>query len=378
MKKYLPALLIFSLALISPAIEGSRSFAAMNAEGHSFDIGVLPAGNFSLQPVPNIDITNGISMIPSSLDGAHQMIEESILNTDLALPNLTAKSNPIGEETPIGDQNQKAPANPLRALRDQREVVMPVRNSAKNTVSSFKRTDHLIASQLKKWTMPNAMTQVGLSQNFDNSIASEPSLVSDARVPLPPLRHDPENGYQPTDANRHDKNGYLIEVGDKAVYEGTHYRYRVTVKKLYSDGTALVGYGFGSGLADNYVLTSILNKEVPKINKWEDGDKAVYSDSKYRYSVTVKKLYSDGTALVSYGRGSGLVDSYLPVSILIAEVAQIGYWKVGDKAVYDGSVYRYSVTIKKLYADGTALVSYGFLSDLADQHLPVSILIKRS
>lgn len=63
------------------------------------------------------------------------------------------------------------------------------------------------------------------------------------------------------------------------------------------------------------------------------------------------------------------------VRLLSAREDQI---RAGDKVVFNSNGSRYAVTVKKLYADGTALVSHGWFPDFKDQYLPVSILTKQS
>ena len=291
MKKVLSSTLAVTIGLLSPAFECSQAFAGMNTEGHAIDISAVPTGNFSLQPLSNLDISIPMTSIPSMLDGAHEV--------HLGASNLTPLLNPSqGVIKPVGAMTEKI-TKPIPSSNENFQPELPVQKSGENILP--KTIGQKIAESFKAWEDPKTLTGAGLSRNFDNS------------------------------RNK-----------------------------------------------DSFLSPAFIASENNPIGDWKVGDKAIYSGSDYIYSVTIKKLYADGTALVSYGRLSDLVDQYLPVSILIKQVSHFGDWKVGDKAIYSGSDYVYSVTIKKLYADGTVLVSYGWLSGLVDRYLPASILVKQS
>ncbi|HEX4049023.1 MAG TPA: hypothetical protein VH309_14355, partial [Elusimicrobiota bacterium] len=107
------------------------------------------------------------------------------------------------------------------------------------------------------------------------------------------------------------------------------------------------------------------------------GDNVLNPINGTAYAGKVKKLYSDGTALIGYGFLTDLNDSYAPVSNLIKQVDRFGDWRVGDKVLNPINGLTYAGKVKKLYSDGTALIGYGFLTDLSDSYRNVANLIKQ-
>ena len=109
-------------------------------------------------------------------------------------------------------------------------------------------------------------------------------------------------------------------------------------------------------------------------NQIKVGDKVLNVINGVGYIVTVKALFADGTALVGYG-SMFIRDSFTPVSGLVKQVPRVGEMSVGDKVLNVINGVRYIGTVKALFADGTALVGYGSMF-IRDSFTPVSGLVK--
>jgi hypothetical protein len=72
-----------------------------------------------------------------------------------------------------------------------------------------------------------------------------------------------------------------------------------------------------------------------------------------------------------------LGDSSAPASHLVKQVDQFGDLRVGDKVLNPVNGIGYTGKVKRLYADGTVLVSYGWTTSLGDSFAPASHLIKQ-
>lgn len=127
------------------------------------------------------------------------------------------------------------------------------------------------------------------------------------------------------------------------------------------------------------------SKEIPltpaKIDKKTDsivtGNEVFFVTKGSQFSVghvaTVEKIFADGTALVQYGGNT----SFARVSKLAKSVSQFRGISVGDEVLYTTRGRDFSVShpavVKKLFANGTALVQYG--GNTAFEH--VSKLVKK-
>lgn len=113
-------------------------------------------------------------------------------------------------------------------------------------------------------------------------------------------------------------------------------------------------------------------------NSLRVGDRVLDVAGAVGYRARVKELHSDGTVRIGYGWLSDYADTYRPASSLVKRVRSIGGFRAGDKVINPIKGTGYEGRIKELYADGTARIGYGWLSELGDTFRHVSDLIKRS
>ena len=90
------------------------------------------------------------------------------------------------------------------------------------------------------------------------------------------------------------------------------------------DSTVVAGHSFapisGLGRFTGRAIASVMAKLTKKEpNQISVGDKVLNVINNTGYMGTVKKLFADGTALVTYGFFSGLGDSFAPVSHLVKQ-----------------------------------------------------------
>jgi len=165
-----------------------------------------------------------------------------------------------------------------------------------------------------------------------------------------------------------------ISVGDTVFDVKNSPEYLGTVKKLFDDGTALVNYGWMS-FGERLLSTSNLVKQVPQFGGMSVGDKVFRVLGGTGSPATVKKLFADGSAIINQGWFDG--DTIASVSELVKPgsqpVSQIGDLRVGD-TVFNRNP-EYLGTVKKLFADGSALVNYGWMN--GDRLLSAFYLVKQ-
>jgi len=127
-------------------------------------------------------------------------------------------------------------------------------------------------------------------------------------------------------------------------------------------------------VSQDAALEMSMSKQTEKgENQISVGDKVLNVINGVGYLGKVKKLFADGTALVSYGFGWN--DTFAPVSRLAKEVSRFGDMNVGDKVLNIVNGTGYLGKVKKLFANGIALVSNGF--GWSDTFVPVAHLVKQ-
>lgn len=182
MKKTLSTVLIANLVFLYPSLECSQAFAGMNAEGKSFDLNAVPAAKFSLQTPLNLDLPNEIPGIAASLDNANDIMKE----IKLATPNLSPERNFIGREfSPIGKNSEKN----IIPIQSPINAAIPIQNPS--GIPPFQEAKNFMTHEIKAWEAPKALTEAGLSQNFDNNANKDsslsPALVSGENNPDGPF-----------------------------------------------------------------------------------------------------------------------------------------------------------------------------------------------
>ena len=101
-----------------------------------------------------------------------------------------------------------------------------------------------------------------------------------------------------------------ISVGDDGVLSFS--RGIVTVKKVYDNGVALVNNGFKG----YYVPVAELAKPVLQIGEIRVGEDVIMLRNHKSYKATVKKLFDNGTALMGFSVMGTYNERYVPVSNL--------------------------------------------------------------
>jgi hypothetical protein len=152
-----------------------------------------------------------------------------------------------------------------------------------------------------------------------------------------------------------------MHVGDRVINTAKQNSGKLT--ELYADGSAMIEYDphklshdelldvFFGHKPYTHVSRLGLVPEVAQYGGLRAGDNVI--NSRNHLTGVVKKLYADGIAVLEYGLLQA--SFYEPVSRLGKEVLRYGGMRVGDK-VSNSSYQRGEV--KRLYANGTARVEY--------------------
>ncbi|QDK37064.1 hypothetical protein [Bdellovibrio sp. NC01] len=126
-----------------------------------------------------------------------------------------------------------------------------------------------------------------------------------------------------------------FSVDERVLYAG----YEVTIKKLYTNESALIE--FQSGTKSVVGLTQFV-KLLNSSQGWNIGQQAMYSN----YLGTISQIYSNGTVKFRFESGT---ESVISITSLVRLERSMNGWVVGDRAMYSN----YEGKIRTIYSNRT-------------------------
>lgn len=129
-------------------------------------------------------------------------------------------------------------------------------------------------------------------------------------------------------------------TNDIALY-GT---YEGRIVEIYANGMAK--FVFNDGSSGVYSVSQMA-RVVSTLDGFQTNERVLLGS----YEGTLKRLYSNGKVRFVYDDGS---EGFYSLSSMVKILNSVGGWDTGQRAMYSG----YAITIKRLYANGRALIQY--------------------